>query len=145
VNGRRDPLALASLILAVAGAAVSAYLTLAHYANVPLACVTTGPVDCGAVTSSSFSVVPGTAVPITIVGLLWFAASGAASWLEWRDAGPDWLPLAHFVIAAAALLAVLYLVYAEIVVINRICEWCTLVHLLVIATFFISLRRLQSS
>jgi uncharacterized membrane protein len=102
-------------------------------------------VDCGAVTSSSFSVVPGTGVPITIVGLSWFAASGVASWLEWRDAGPEWLPLAHFVLAAAALVAVLYLVYAEVVVINRICEWCTLVHLLVIATFFIALRRLQSA
>lgn len=142
---RRDRLALASLIFAIVGVAVSAYLTLAHYAGAPLACVTTGPIDCGAVTSSSFSVIPGTAMPIAIVGLLWFAASGAVSWLEWRDAGPDWLPLAHLVLAAAALIAVLYLLYAEIVVINRICEWCTLVHILVIATFFIALRRLQSA
>ena len=140
-----DRLALAGLVVAVAGLVVSAYLTVAHYANVPLACVTTGPVDCGAVTSSSFSVIPGTAIPITILGLVWFAASGGAFWVESRDDSPDWVFLAHFVLAIAGLGFVLYLVYAELVVINRICEWCTIVHLLVIATFFITLRRLQSA
>ena len=140
-----DRLALAGIIAAVAGLVVSAYLTVAHYANVPLACVTTGPVDCSAVTSSSFSVIPGTAIPITILGLLWFAASGGAFWVESRDSGPDWIFLAHFALAVAGLGFVLYLVYAELVVINRICEWCTIVHLLVIATFFITLRRLQSA
>jgi uncharacterized membrane protein len=141
----RDPFAFAGIVLAVLGLAVSGYLTAAHYASVPLACVTTGPVDCGAVTSSSFSVIPGTAVPITILGLLWFGTSAAAFWMEWREREPEWLPAVHFALAAAGVLVVLYLVYAEIVVINRICEWCTLVHLLVIGMFFIALRRLQSA
>jgi uncharacterized membrane protein len=140
-----DRLALAGLVLAPAGLAVSGYLTLAHYANVTLACVNSGPIDCGAVTSSSFSVIPGSAIPISILGLLWFGASGAAFWLESREQGPDWILLAHFALAAAGVAVVLYLVYAEIVVINRICEWCTIVHLLVLATFFITLRRLQSA
>jgi uncharacterized membrane protein len=117
---------------------------VAHYADVPLACLTAGPIDCGAVTSSSFSVVPGTGIPITILGLVWFGASAAAFGAVLRGDGPRWLPLAHFALAAAGLLVVLYLVYAEIVVINRICEWCTLVHLLVAATFLITLRRLQT-
>lgn len=145
MSAARDRLALAGLVLAAAGLAVCAYLTVAHYATVPLACVTVGAVDCGAVTSSGFSLVPGTVIPITIPGLLWFGTSFAAFWLESGESEPEWLPLAHFGLAAAGVVVVLYLVYAEIVVINRICEWCTIVHLLVLGTFLIALRRLQTA
>ena len=143
MTGPRDRLALVGIAIALVGAAVSVYLTLAHYAQVAPACITTGAVDCGAVTSSTFSLLPGTQIPITIVGVAWFAVSGVAFALVASGREPSWLAPAHFALAALALLAVLYLVYAEVVVIHRICEWCTVVHLLVLATFFITLRRLQ--
>jgi uncharacterized membrane protein len=142
---RADRLVLSGLVIAAVGLASAIYLTIAHYAHAPLACVTAGPVDCGAVTTSSFSLIPGTDVPITLVGTAFFLASGVLFVLAAAGAEPKWLRPAHFALAAVALLAVLYLVYAEIVVINRICEWCTLVHLLVLGTFLIALRRLQTA
>jgi hypothetical protein len=45
--------------------------------------------------------------------------------------------------SAAGLLFVLYLVYAEIVKLHSICEWCTSVHILTLITFLIALNRLQ--
>jgi uncharacterized membrane protein len=142
---RVDRLAVAGALVAIAGLGIAVYLTIAHYAHAPLACVTTGPIDCAAVTSSSYSLVPGTDVPITLVGIAFFVLSGTFFALAAGGAEPAWLPSLHFGIAALALLAVLYLVYAEIVVINRVCEWCTLVHVLVLATFLITLRRVQTA
>lgn len=142
---RADRLVVSGLLVAGFGLAIALYLTIAHYAHAPLACVTTGPIDCGAVTSSSFSLIPGTDIPITLVGIGFFLVSGVFFALAAGPAEPDWVRPAHLVVAAAALLAVLYLIYAEIVVINRICEWCTAVHVIVVITFLIALRRLQTA
>src|SRR5260370_39546274 len=73
---RREPALTALLCMAVAGVAISLYLTSVHYLNVPLACSTSGVVDCAPVLRSTYSVVPGTQPPITVPGLLWFVASG---------------------------------------------------------------------
>jgi len=126
--------------MAAAGAAISAYLTVAHYAGAALVCTQGDLVDCSAVTSSSYSLIPGTDVPISLAGLAWSAVSGALA-LAQRPGEPRWLRPAHLAWAAAGLLVVLYLVDAEIRVIGRICEWCTALHLLVAATFFLALRR----
>lgn len=145
MTARLDRAAVALLLIAVAGVAVSIYLTVVHYAGAELACVTTGAIDCAAVTTSSYSLVPGTAIPISLPGLLWFVASGAAAVVVLRGDEPAWLAPAHLVWAAAGVLVVLYLVYAELVVINRICEWCTVLHVLILATFFLAIRRMQGA
>ena len=139
-------LALAALV----GFAISVYLTTVHYARVPLVCSTSGPVNCALVTSSAYSVIPFTQVPITIPGMLWFLASGGlavyalrCAWLG--RAEPPQLRLAHLALAAVGLLFVLYLVYAEIVLLRKICEWCTVVHLLTLLTFILTVLRLQES
>jgi uncharacterized membrane protein len=124
--------------------AIAAYLTSVHYAGVPLACGATGLVNCASVTSSAFSVIPGTAVPITLPGMLWFGVSGALAVLS-RHPRQRGLRLAHLLWSAAGLAVALYLVFVEIAVLHRICEWCSGIHLLVLATFLISLRRLQVS
>lgn len=128
---------------AVVGAGIAVYLTAAHAAGAPLACNAGGLVDCAAVTRSGFSVVWGTQIPITIPGLAWFAVSGllALAALSGRD--PGWLAPVHAIWAVLALAFVIYLVYAELVVINRVCAWCTAVHVLVLLTFVLALRRLQ--
>lgn len=139
-------LALAALV----GFAISVYLTTVHYARVPLICSTSGPVNCALVTSSAYSVIPFTQVPITIPGMLWFLASGGLAvyalrraWL--RQAEPPRLRLAHVALAAVGLVFVLYLVYAEIVLLRNICEWCTAVHLLTLLTFILTALRLQEA
>lgn len=142
----RGPVAM--LVMAVAGIAIAAYLTTVHYAKIPLVCTTGGVVNCAAVTSSRFSVVPGTQLPITIPGFLWFVVSGALAVVALvaarrGQAEPERLRLAHMLWGAAGLLFVLYLVYAEIVQLHQICEWCTVIHVLTLATFLIALARWQ--
>ena len=144
---RRERGATALLGFAVLGLAVAAYLTAVHYADVAPVCGTIDSVvDCGAVTRSAWSLLPGTQVPVTVPGMLWFAVSGALALVALRSAHrgtaePPWLRPAHAAWAAAALVAVLYFVYAELVALHRICEWCTAVHLLVLASFLVALAR----
>ena len=132
----------------VLGLGISAYLTHLHYSGgVPL-CSTGGIVNCAAVTSSSYSVVPGTGLPVTVPGMVWFIVSGVLAAMSLRClhhgvAEPRWLRPAHMLWAAGGLLAVLYLVYAEVVRLHSICEWCTAVHALVFVSLLATLARLQ--
>lgn len=137
----------ALVAFAVAGIAASTYLTAAHFAGVQPVCATGGVVDCGAVTSSVYSVIPGTSIPVTLLGLAWFGVSGAlalaATPLARRAVQePRWLRAAHVAWAAAGITVVLYLVFGEISL-RRICEWCTFVHVLVLASLLVALARWQ--
>jgi len=145
---RAEPGLTAIALMALAGIAISIYLTVIHYAKIPPVCTTGGVVDCSSVLLSPYSLAPGTTIPITIPGMLWFAVSGglALAGLIARARGqaePAWQRPALCAWSAAGLLFVLYLVYTEIVRLHRICEWCTVVHLLTLATFLIALRRWQ--
>lgn len=145
IGGTADRGGIAIVAVALLGVGISVYLTVAHYTQTAPACLGVGAIDCSAVTTSSFSLVPGTEIPITFLGLLWFFVSGTAGFAILTDREPSWLRVAHLAWVGAGLLVVLYLVYAELVVINRICEWCTAVHVLVLTTFLIALRRVQKA
>jgi uncharacterized membrane protein len=145
---RAAPDLAALAIMAVAGLAISIYLTTVHYADVPLVCTTSSVIDCSAVTNSQYSVVPGTNLPITIPGMLWFVVSGALAIFalvrRWqRQPEPARLRIIQLLWAGAGLVFVLYLVYIEIVQLHRICEWCTVVHVLTLLTFLVALHRFQ--
>src|ERR1035437_187992 len=145
---RRAPGPVALATFAVLGMGVSVYLTTVHYAGVPLVWSTTGVVDCAAVTTSAYSVIPGTSVPITVLGVVWFLGSGALAGaaliasVTGREE-PRWLRGSHALLGVTGLVAALYLVYVEAVRLHRLCEWCTAVHLLVFATLLVALARLQ--
>jgi uncharacterized membrane protein len=126
----------ALVVMAVAGVAIAVYLTITHLTTVPLVCTVGSVVNCGSVTHSAYSVIPGTSIPISVLGIAWFVVSGglALTSLRWVQLG--WSGL--------GLLVVIYLVYVEIVVLHQICEWCTGVHLLVLASFVVALRRAQA-
>ena len=137
----------ALLVIALAGVGISIYLTTVHYAHVPLFCSVTQVINCAAVTSSAYSVVPGTQIPITIPGMLWFLVSGGLAVVAlravWRGgAEPSWLRQAHVVWALGGMAFVLYLVVVELDILHQICEWCTGVHVLTALTFIIVLVRL---
>ena len=51
---------------AVVGLGISTYLTTLHYAGVAPICTTNGFINCGSVLKSSYSVVPGTSIPVTV-------------------------------------------------------------------------------
>jgi uncharacterized membrane protein len=145
---RREPKLAALLLMAVAGIGIAVYLTLEHFQKAPLFCSTTGTVDCAPVLSSAYSVVPGTQLPITVPGMVWFVVSGAlavvglqAAWLG--QAEPARLRVWQLAWSGAGLLFVLYLIYAEIVLVHKICAWCTGVHVLTLLTFLVALARWQ--
>jgi uncharacterized membrane protein len=134
--------------MAVAVNAIAVYLTLEHFQKAPLICSTTGAVDCAPVLTSPYSVVPGTQLPITVPGMLWFLVSGALAVVGLRAARldqpePARLRVWQLAWSGAGLVFVLYLVYAEIVLVHKICAWCTGVHVLTLLTFLIALTRWQ--
>ena len=139
----------ALIAFAIAGVAVSAYLTAAHISSVPLVCTIGSVVNCGSVMHSAYSVIPGTSIPIgsrhRVVCGQRRPGSDSVS-LPSCGGGSGWgFATLHLLWAALGLLVVLYLVYVEIVVLHQVCEWCTVVHLLVLATFVLTVRRLQQS
>lgn len=139
---------IALIVMALAGIAIAIYLITVEADGVPLICSTTGVVDCANVLASSYSRVPFTHVPITVPGVLWFAASGALAgvglvWVRRGVGEPPRLRLAQFLWSAAGMVFVLYLVYAEIVQLHHICAWCTVIHALTLATLLLTLHRLQ--
>jgi uncharacterized membrane protein len=116
-------LRIAIIVLSVIGIADSAYLTSIHYENVPLVCSASGVVDCSQVLHSSYSSIAG--IPVAVFGLVWFVVMAL---LALRPIG--WAALAWAGIGVAS---VIYLVYVELFRIDKICLWCTVAHVLVIA------------
>ena len=134
------------LVLSLIGVGIAIYLTSVHYENVPLICSTSGLVDCARVISSSYSVVPGTAIPITIPGMGWslsIAALAIAAIRVWPE--QRWVRVAQFVLALLGLLSVFYLVYVELVRLHTICLWCTVLHIIILAIFITAVVQLQQA
>lgn len=134
MSGCPSWLAPTTLALAIAGVAVSAYLTVVHYtSSAILACSGSGLVDCERVTTSRQSVVVG--IPVAVLGLVWFVVTAVlVSPAAWRSRA-SWVGWARLAAVAAGMAMVLWLLYAELFVIRAICLWCTVVHAIVFALF----------
>lgn len=134
-RGRWVP--ITALVLAMAGLAVSAYLTVAHFASpTVLICSSNGAVNCEKVTTSAESYVLG--IPVAILGVVFFAAMIALNTpAAWRSSSPA-LAWGRLGFAAVGLLFVVYLVSTELVVLQAICLWCTAVHVLAVALFVVT-------
>jgi uncharacterized membrane protein len=131
-------LAPVSLVLAVAGLAVSAYLTFEHFTdNSTLACSIGGVVDCAKVTTSAWSYVLG--IPVAVLGLVFFAITTALCLPRvWRSP-TAWLDAARLGWLTVGLGMALYLVWAELYRINAICLWCTAVHVITFVLWIVVL------
>ena len=110
---RRLRIAIAAL--AAVGLAVAAYLTYVHYADLQPFC--TGGGSCERVQTSDESELAG--IPVALLGLIGYALI-LASLLVPGDAGR----FGGAVLALSGFGFSLYLTYAEIFVIEAICEWC---------------------
>ena len=126
-------LQLIAILVSVAGIAVSAYLTVLHYAGFAPVCPATAAINCEAVLSSRYAVIAGTSIPTSAAGIVWFAVS-AATWTRPRRS----LLLAWSLVG---LLTVIYLLFIEIVLVGAICLWCTAAHVLVVVLVLIALGR----
>ncbi len=137
---------LSLLVLALIGTGISIYLTSVHYENVPLVCSASGLVDCARVLASSYSVVPGTTIPISVPGLLWCIAMGALAFTAWRILpGRRSVLIAELVLAITGIVTVLYLVYVELVRLHTICAWCTGLHVIILAMLLITVVLVQQA
>jgi uncharacterized membrane protein len=126
------------VVLAACGLGISAYLTATHYfaEQVPLACSTSGVVDCEQVTSSAESFLG--PFPVALLGMLWFGAFLLLVLIRARQASGQLL-MGQMALAVAGLVMVFWLVYAELFLIGALCLWCTAIHIIVVALFLLTL------
>lgn len=129
---------LTTSVLAIAGFAVSIYLTVAHYvAGVQLYCSDRGLINCAKVTSSPQSMVFGV-IPVAVLGLLFFTGMLL---LQNPRAWRSQLPVVGRLRLASVLIGVgfvAYLVYTELFTIGNICLWCTSVHAITLLLFAVT-------
>lgn len=130
-----------TFVLALAGLGVSVYETYAHFTGNHLAgCPATAKAtfNCTAVITSPESMVFGV-IPVAILGLLFyvFAVAAFSPW-GWKLRYPlaGWARLVSMVVGIGF---VVYLVYAEVVEIQQLCEYCTAIHVITFLLFCITL------
>jgi uncharacterized membrane protein len=125
------------LLLTAIGIGLATYLTIAHYdTHVSLICSAKGAIDCEAVTTSAQSKVFG--IPVALLGLAYFV--GMVPWhlpVAWRSADPR-IKIGRLIYGATGIGFVCYLVYAEAVIIKKVCLWCTGVHITTLVLFVIT-------
>jgi uncharacterized membrane protein len=136
---RRPPapgwLQLTTLILSLVGLGFSVYLTIAHFTSSSvLLCPANSFVNCGEVTTSPESIIFGI-FPVAVLGLAFYVFMVAINspW-AWRSELPAirWARLGGVITGIAF---VLYLVYAELIEIGKLCEYCTAVHIITFVLF----------
>lgn len=100
--------------LAAVGVAVAAYLTYTRYAETTIACTTGG---CEAVQSSDYAELLG--IPVAVLGLAAYVFLLGTALLTSEVAR-----LAGAVAAVSGALFAAYLLFAQLFVIDAICQWC---------------------
>lgn len=100
--------------LSAMGIAVASYLTYAHYAETTIVCTTGG---CEAVQSSDYAELLG--VPVAVLGLLAYVFLLATAFFTLELAR-----LAGAVVAVSAAFFAGYLLFAQLFLIDAICQWC---------------------
>jgi uncharacterized membrane protein len=124
---------IVALLLSLAGVGVSTYLTVAHFAKIPLVCSGSGIVNCERVTTSAQSYFLG--IPVAFLGLLFFVAMTAINLpVLWRTEDRR-VHMVRLAMTVLGMCFVLYLVSAELLIIKNICLWCTSVHVITFALF----------
>lgn len=132
------PLSIVSLVLALTGAAIAAYLTYVHYNIDALVCAGGG---CEVVQTSKYSEIMG--IPVAVFGLTMFL--GVAALIVVRDRSVEYAYLANAGIIVALVTALLYyayLTYLEARVIYAWCEWCVASSIITLMLFLIEASRM---
>jgi uncharacterized membrane protein len=126
--------AIISGLLCLAGIAVAAYLTYAHYTTAKvLACSDKGLVDCAKVTTSLYSRIFG--IPVADAGLAFFIVMAAlcSPW-AWRSTSRA-LRALRVLGALSGVGMAIWLVYVELFRLDAICLYCTLIHVITVLLF----------
>ena len=126
----------ASTLICVLAVLDSSYLTYAHFTSATiLACSTKGFVNCALVTTSVYSHFLG--LPVSVLGLAWSIGMLVLCnpW-AWRAVSP-WVGRIRLLGSVTGAAMVIWLMYAELVKLRHLCEYCTLVHILTILLFVV--------
>jgi len=128
VAGTRGRLGLVLSALALAGLGIATYLLAVRVLGEAPAC---GPLKgCETVAASEYATIAG--IPVALFGVLFSIVLLGASLAWWRRADRRALYLAYG-LGLAGILAVLYLTYLELFVIEAICVWCVSYALTILA------------
>jgi uncharacterized membrane protein len=111
---RDSRLRAAIAVLALAGAAVAAYLVYARYTGTRLSCATGG---CETVQHSRYAKVAG--VPVAVLGLVAYLAVLATALSARREV----IALGTAIVLAGLVFGI-YLIVIQVAVIDAICQWC---------------------
>jgi uncharacterized membrane protein len=124
--------------LSLIGLALATYLTITHFEPQALFCTDKGFINCGVVTSSSQSRFLG--IPVAFLGLGTYVVMTVLNspW-GWRVHN-YWFHVARFLIAIISMCFVLWLLYAELIIINNLCLYCTGVHVVTFALLIVLTR-----
>jgi uncharacterized membrane protein len=126
---------IVSELLALCGLGASIYLTIVHFRPEALVCNLGGFINCSKVTTSEWSRFLG--IPVVFLGLFQYTAmTGLCSPWAWRSARRE-VHLARLVLASVGMAFVLWLLAAELLLVNNLCEWCSSVHVITFVLFII--------
>ncbi len=118
----------AMVILAILGLLISIYLTTYHFLGVPLACSTSGLINCNNVINSPYGYIFG--IPVAVYGIAFFIAELIVLYFI-KDI------FAKVFLNGIGVIGIVYFLYSEYMV-GNICEYCTAVHLITITLFILS-------
>ncbi len=116
------------LALSLLGLLISAYLTFQHYTNRPVACPSSGIINCESVLNSPYAYILG--IPVSVLGLVFFIVEIASIFLFGKE------PL--LIYNGIGVGFVLYFIYAEYLI-GKICIYCTSVHVITAILFITSI------
>ncbi|MEM3839384.1 MAG: vitamin K epoxide reductase family protein [Candidatus Micrarchaeaceae archaeon] len=133
-KGKIGQFASIALVLAVIGLADTTYLTIMHYTDRQVACPDSGIINCENVLSSQYASLIG--LPLAVWGLFFFAIEIG---IILAVANKDLL----VIYSGIGVAFVIYLLYIEYLV-GSICIYCTIVHIIVVVTFALSILNLRS-
>ncbi len=124
-----------TFVLSLIGLALSTYLTITHFEPGALVCTNSGFIDCAKVTTSAQSEILG--IPVAILGLANYVVMTALNspW-AWHSRH-RWIHEARFILAVISMCFVLWLIYAELIIIDNICLYCTGVHITTFALLIV--------
>lgn len=124
-------------VLALAGAAVAAYLTYARYSGGEPYCAA-GSSGCKQVQESEYAVVAG--IPVAVLGLAAYAVLFLTALFPGQTAAAVGAAVSLTGVAFSA-----WLLYAQLALIDAVCQWCVANDVIIALAAVASLLRLRQS
>ena len=141
---RRSNLHIISLVLVVVGIFVSGYLSYSQFTDSTMVCVEGGAFNCEVVSNSAYARFMG--IEVAYLGLATYLLIGALLLLENRVAVlQDYGIILIFGITLFAFLFSMWLVYAQVVLLQALCPWCLAHEINITILFVVAILRLRQS